>query len=148
MADEFNKILEFFKLSLKEREAKFLDVFEDAVEYFERFRHIMKSGNPEEKKKALEEMLVMKKTLEEETQRVAQKTGLSEEQLAQLANDPKNFSSEQWEAIQNTQNKLKSGIIDIKKAMAPESLKEDHSKSDSTKKVKKRRKKPKDWISS
>ncbi len=148
MAGEFERILEFFTLSPEERESRFLDIFEDAVEYFERFRHIMKTGEPKEKKKALEKMLMMKKALEEETQRVIQKTGLSEEQLARFANDPKNFSSEQWEVIRNTQKRLNSGVLDIKKSIAPESLKEGDEKVEEKKKVKKRPRKPKNWISS
>ena len=41
-----------------------------------------------------------KKKIEEETQRVCEKTGMTPEQLADFSNNPKNFSEDQWSAIE------------------------------------------------
>lgn len=144
MADEFERIMEFFNLSPEEKETRLHEVFEDSVEYFERFKHIMVHGTPEEKKKAVERVMIMKKKIEEETKRVCEKTGLTEEQLAQFSTDPKNFSPEQWEAIEGAKKKLEKGVDEIKKTTgaggAPAKEGDD--------KPKKKRKKPKNWIQS
>ena len=53
MEDEFERIMSFFELSSEEKEARLQEVFEDSVEYFERFKHVMLNGSQEEKKAAV-----------------------------------------------------------------------------------------------
>ncbi|WP_420422059.1 hypothetical protein [Simkania sp.] len=155
MAGEYERIMEFFNLSPEEKEERLQEVFEDSVEYFERFKHIMINGSPEEKKQAVERVMNMKKRIEEETKKICEKTGMTEEQLAQFSNDPKNFSPGQWEAIESAKKKLDKGVGDIKKAAAEKSG--GASKAEKSQKTaggategkpKKKRKKPKNWIQS
>jgi len=150
MADEFERIMQFFDLSPEEKEERLQEVFEDSVEYFERFKHIMTTGTPEEKKKAVERVMVMKKRIEEETKRICDKTGMSEEQLAQFSNDPKNFSSGQWEAIESAKKKLEKGVGEIKKSVTKSSTgtPEAEKAEGGAAKPRKKRKKPKNWIQS
>lgn len=151
MADEFEKIMGFFDLSPEDKENRLQDIFDDSVEYFERFKHIMVNGTPEEKKKAIERVMVMKKRIEEETRRVCEKTGMSEEQIAQFSNNPKNFSTDQWESIENAKNRLEKGVNDIVKAAQKQSNGPTQNKEiaeNKEHKSKKKRKKPKNWIPS
>ena len=152
MAGEYERIMEFFNLSPEEKEERLQEVFEDSVEYFERFKHIMMNGTPEEKKEAVEHVMNMKKRIEAETKKICDKTGMTEEQLAQFSNDPKNFSPGQWEAIENAKKKLDKGVGDIKKAAsgaAPEAGQaQEGAEKPKGDKPKKKRKKPKNWIQS
>ena len=50
MEDEFERIMEFFNLPPEEKETRLQEVFEDSVEYFERFKYVMLNGTKEEKK--------------------------------------------------------------------------------------------------
>ena len=152
MEDEFDRIMAFFSLSPEEKESRLQEVFEDSVEYFERFKHIMVNGTPEEKKKAVEKVMILKKRIEEETKRICEKTGMTEEQLAQYSSNPKNFTGEQWNAIEGAKKKLESGVGEIRKivrgeAPAPEN-KAQAPKKEGEEKGKKKRKKPKNWIPS
>ena len=81
----------------------------------------------------------LKKKIEEETKRVCEKTGMTPEQLMEYAEDPKNFSPEQWSAISSTKKKLESGLDDAKKDIKSEG---------SEKTLRKKSKKPKHWMPS
>lgn len=148
MQDEFDRIMEFFNLSPEEKESRLQEVFEDSVEYFERFKYIMMNGTPEEKKKAVEKVMILKEKIEEETKRVCEKTGMTPQQLAEYSKNPKNFSPEQWNAIEGAKKKLESGVGDIpkKEGSAPKPKKGPDDGGDEP--PKKKKKKPKNWIPS
>ncbi|WP_194847666.1 hypothetical protein [Candidatus Neptunochlamydia vexilliferae] len=137
MEDEFDRIMGFFDLSSEEKEARLKEVFEDSVEYFKRFKYQMLNGTEEEKKESLKKMTLLKAKMEEETQRICKKTGMTPEQLAAYSSDPKNFSQEQWGAIKGAKQKLDEDAKEMKK------------KGDGgNEPPKKRRKRPKKWIQS
>ena len=145
MADEFERIMAFFSMSPEEKELHLQDVFEDSVEYFERFKYTMVHGTPEEKKEAVQKVMVMKKRIEAETKKICERTGMSEEQLATYAKNPKNFSPDQWETIADAKKKLEEGVGEVRKSAG---LPQEPG-SDGNKKPKKRKKpKPKNWIQS
>lgn len=145
MEDEFDRIMEFFNLSSEEKEGRLQEVFEDSVEYFERFKYVMMNGTTEEKKEAVKKVMILKKKIEEETKRVCEKTGLSPEQLAAFSSDPKNFSSEQWNAIEGAKKKLEEGVSELKKQVTGEKPSDAPKKEEGAKKKKKA---PKGWIQS
>lgn len=145
MEDEFDRIMEFFNLSPEEKEGRLQEVFEDSVEYFERFKYVMMNGTPEEKKEAVKKVMILKKKIEEETKRVCEKTGLTPQQLAAYSSDPKNFSSEQWNAIEGAKKKLEEGVGELKKQVQGEKPAEKSKEEEGSKKKKKP---PKNWIQS
>lgn len=146
MEDEFDRIMEFFNLSPEEKEGRLQEVFEDSVEYFERFKYVMMNGTPEEKKEAVKKVMILKKKIEEETKRVCEKTGLSPEQLAAYSSDPKNFSPEQWNAIEGAKKKLEEGVGELKKQVKGKESAEAPKKEEGG--PKKKKKPPKNWIQS
>ncbi|MCB1109388.1 MAG: hypothetical protein KDK64_00245 [Chlamydiia bacterium] len=154
MEDEFEKIMAFFDLPPEEKEGRLQEVFEDSVEYFERFKYVMLNGTKEEKKEAVKRVMMLKKKIEEETQKVCEKTGMSPEQLAAFSNNPKNFSEDQWNAIEGAKKKLEKGVGEIKKAVKskkPEGEappEEGGGAAEGEEKPKKRKKPPKNWIQS
>lgn len=145
MEDEFDRIMEFFNLSPEEKEGRLQEVFEDSVEYFERFKYMMMNGTPEEKKEAVKKVMILKKKIEEETKRVCEKTGLSPEQLAAYSSDPKNFSPDQWNAIEGAKKKLEEGVGELKKQVKGKGSSETSKKEEGDSKNKRP---PKNWIQS
>ncbi len=148
MEDEFDRIMEFFNLSAEEKERRLQEVFEDSVEYFERFKYVMMNGTPEEKKEAVKKVMILKRKIEEETKRVCDKTGLTPEQLAAYSNDPKNFSQEQWNAIEGAKKKLEEGVGSLKDATKEKKEGEAAAKGQGDASKKKKKKPPKNWIQS
>lgn len=151
MQDEFERIMAFFDLPAEEKEGRLQEVFEDSVEYFERFKYVMLNGTKEEKKEAVKKVMMLKKKIEEETQKVCEKTGMSPEQLAAFSNNPKNFSDDQWHAIEGAKKKLEQGVGEIKEAARAKKQGRASPKEGAPaegEKPKKRKKPPKNWIQS
>ncbi|MEM8727955.1 MAG: hypothetical protein AAGE99_04520 [Chlamydiota bacterium] len=151
MEDEFDRIMEFFNLGAEEKERRLQEVFEDSVEYFERFKHVMMNGTPEEKQEAVKKVMILRRKIEEETKRVCDETGLTPEQLAAYSNDPKNFSQEQWNAIEGAKKKLEEGVGSLGNITATtgKEVKGQAASEQGTETVKKKKKKPpKNWIQS
>lgn len=147
MTDEFERIMEFFTLQGEEKEKKLPSVFEDAIAYFERFKHIMLTGKPEEKKLAMERVALIRRKMKEETERICKKHNLTEEELAAYSANPKNFSQEQWEMMSEAKSKLSEGMEKLKgdKEKGGQSQKE---KPSSAKPSMKKKGAPKGWIPS
>jgi len=125
MHQEFKRIMDFFKMSAEERGEKLESVFEDSLDFFERFRYILENGSFEEKKEVMEEFAQMQDKLREEMQKLQDTTGMSPDELEKIANDPENFSDEQWEVISKARGKIEkeaqeiSGLVDIKEQKGP-----------------------------
>ncbi len=152
MEDEFERIMAFFDLPAEEKEGRLQEVFEDSVEYFERFKYMMLNGSKEEKKEAVKKVMMLKKKIEEETHRVCEKTGMTPEQLVEFSNNPKNFSDDQWDAIEGAKKRLEQGVGEIKEAVKTKkegrtSVQEGVAPEEG-KKTKKKKKPPKNWIQS
>ena len=150
MADEFERIMAFFDLGSEEKEKRLHEVFEDSLAYFERFKHVIETGEPEEKKKIIERIVTMRKRIEEETKRICEKTKMSEEELLQFSNDPKNFSESQWEMLENAKVNLDKGVEEARQAIRKSASQSSKNEGGVVKKErrKRKRKKPKNWIQS
>ena len=150
MEDELDRIISYFSLSPEEKEKKLETVFSDSVEYFARFRHIMENGTPEEKKKAAEKVMLLKQTIEQETEKVAEKTGMNMDQLTEYANNPENYSEKQWELIQKAKSQLAKDAAEVRLLRESGDSKTSGEGSPKVKKKSPRKKgtKPKGWISS
>jgi DNA-directed RNA polymerase subunit F len=131
---EFDKIMEFFSLSAKERDARLKDVFEESIEYFERFRHIMVNGSSEEKQQALEEIAKLREKVEQESKKIQEQTGMSEEDLRQFVQDPKHFNGGQWDALQEAKEKISTGVDTLKKEIRGSGAEDDASQAKKKKK--------------
>ncbi|PCI77503.1 hypothetical protein COB21_03040 [Candidatus Aerophobetes bacterium] len=142
---EFEKIMEFFSLSPKERDVKLKDVFEESIEYFERFRHVMVNGSSEEKQQALEEIGRLKDKVQDESKKIQEKTGMSDEDLKQFVQDPKHFQQGQWDALQDAKGKIADGVETFRKEIKGG---EGESSSGPVKKKKSKGMKKNKWIQS
>lgn len=126
MNDEFRKIMSFFSLDQSEKAEHLDEVFENSVNFFERFKEILESGTPEEKEAIMNQVVELQKKLQQETERMCHETGLSESELKDFAQDKENFSEEEWNSIQSARKKLEkqadalSEILPAKKKDAHE----------------------------
>lgn len=132
MEDEFDRIIQFFDLDEEERESKLTEIFEDSLECFDRFQHVMLHGTPEQKKKAVEKVMILKSKVEKETRNICAKTGLTPDQLAAYAEDPENFPLDQQEIIKNAKDKLNSSLQKTKKIVQEKSREGVDTKSSSS----------------
>lgn len=106
MHEEFKKIMSFFSLD-QEKKAEHLDeVFSNSIDFFEKFKHILESGTPEEKQQIMNEVMQLQEKLQQETEKMCHDTGLSESELRSFAQNRANFSEEEWASIQQAKGKL------------------------------------------
>lgn len=104
--DKYKKLLHLIDQSTETQEVKLEDILSEAVVFFEELRKEF----PKAPKEAKEEMVHMMSTLHSKLQavsdKVAKETGLSDEDLNAIAEDPSNFTPEQWRLVQESKRKL------------------------------------------
>ncbi|PCI95658.1 hypothetical protein COB11_01620 [Candidatus Aerophobetes bacterium] len=115
MDDEFDKIMEFFSLNPEDKAVKLEDIFEDSIEFFNKFQYVLENGTEEEKAEILGKVMELQEKLQEETEKMCTDSGLTEEELKEFANDKKNFTDEEWETITHAKSKLDDQAEQISK---------------------------------
>ncbi len=121
MSEEYKKIQEFFNLNPEEKQEHLRDILDDSVHFFERFRHILAEGSSDERKEIMQELMEFREKVVSETEKIMQKTNLSQDDLDKIAHDPSNFSPEQWETLEQARHKIEEQFSDITKFMKEES---------------------------
>ena len=82
------------------------EIFREALTFFDRLNQQLKTGDPQEQKEALAMMKEMHAKIAEQLKKIAANTGMSEEQLASFAENPGNFSTSEWMAMQQARTKM------------------------------------------
>jgi len=119
MQDEFEKLLKFFEMEPEEKTEKLGEVFEDATVFLERFKEVFEKGSVEEKKAFMEKVMALQGKVKDETKKLCEMSGLSEEQITQFAMNPQNFSKEQWETISQSKSQLEEQAQKIRDQFGP-----------------------------
>lgn len=145
MEDEFDKIMDLLSLEASEKEAKLDDIFQNSMEFLDRFKHVQQHGTKEEIEEMKAKLQQMYQKVHEETARTAEKSGLTPDQIKEIASNPTHFTPKQWEFLQQARLKLEEENKELNSKM--ESQKSERignlSKSKKTHKTKK-----KDWLRS
>ena len=106
LRDEFNRLIHLFKEGAAGNLVNLEEVFAQSVEFFNHLKAQVENGGPEEKKEALQLMTEFHQRMTEESKKIAERSGLSEEQLVTYAENPANFTPKQWEAIQESKSQI------------------------------------------
>jgi hypothetical protein len=104
--DEFNRLIKLFHEAAEGKIINLEEVFGQCLAFFERLREQIAKGSIEEKKEAIAAMAEMYTKMMEETKKISEQSGMSEEQLLSFAENPANFSPEQWQKIQESRDKI------------------------------------------
>ena len=146
---EYQRLLKLLAKSENLKEFNLEETLKEAVVFFEELRKTFSSAPKEEK----EEMIQMMTTLHEKLQQISKKTadesGMTEEELAIFAENPSNFTPEQWQLVQESKRKLYDSARQFSSSVSSEERK---PKADvEAKKPRKKtakRKSRKDWMKS
>ena len=106
MSKEFENIVRFFDLDPEEKQKHLKEVFEESIEFFEKFKYVMQNGTREEKASMLEQVRQMQEVLQDETEKVKKATGLTEEELVAFTDTKTNFEDEDWDIIQDAKKEI------------------------------------------
>jgi hypothetical protein len=111
--------------------------------FFEHLREQMAKGSIEEKKDAIAMMTEMYAKMAQETRKICERSGMSEEQLLNFAENPANFSAEQWLKIQESRDKIYRAGQDLAKVIQEQGTTKTLPSEEKSKKPKKS-----DWLRS
>ena len=146
MDDDYERLMKFFDSSNEEKDRKLDVIFQESMQFFDKYKHVLKEGSENEKLAMKKKMDVLRGRLQKENKRNKEQLGLSSEEIKHLAKDSSNFSPQQWEFIQNAQKK-----INVEKEEHHKIL---NARKDERQKVLKKKKKKKsvsrksDWLKS
>ena len=117
LKDEYERLLKLFHEGAEGKSINLGDVFSQSIEFFQHLKAQIENGTPDEKKEAMAMMSEMYNQMAMETQKISQRSGLSEDQLVSFAENPSNFTPEQWQQIQESKQKIQEAGHDLTKVL-------------------------------
>ena len=117
LRDEFERLMKLFHEGADGKSISLEEVFTHSLEFFKDLKAKMEKGTPEERQEAMQMMAMLYTQIMEESKKISQKSGLSEEQLMTFAENPSNFTPEQWRAIQESRQKITQAGQELAKAI-------------------------------
>lgn len=118
LKDEFNRLMNLFAQGAEGQPINLEEVFRQSLAFFDHLNNQLQKGSQEEKKEALMMMSEMYTQMMQETKKICEKTGMSEDQLTSYAENPSNFSPEQWSSIQEARKKMLSAGQNLAKSVS------------------------------
>lgn len=114
--DEFESLKTLFHAAAEGKPVNISAVFQQSLRFFEELKGQLASGSTEDKQEAIDLMRQMYEQMIGDTKKIVEKSGLSEEQLAAFAENPANFSKEEWKAIQASKEQIQEVGENLSKA--------------------------------
>lgn len=146
MEDEFDKLMGFFSLEESVKEKKLDEIFQETTHFFEKYQHVLSTGNEEEKAEIQEKMDRLRSSIRKERESTEKKLGVSSDEVKQITSDPKNFTTAQWAILQNAERSVKLEKDEFQRKLTAQ--KEERVKEMRTKNKKKRSSKKSSWLKS
>ncbi len=78
----------------------------ETLKFFDSIRERMTSNNAEDREKAMQEAVQMQEKLNQVTEKIYEKTGLTKEKAKQILSNPANFKREDWETMKSIEKEL------------------------------------------
>ena len=94
-----------------------LRLLSEVLELFDQLKQILPTTNAAERQEIFTAMGTMHAFLQQQTRRLSDASGLSEQQLAQFAENPDNFTKEQWNLLLEVKGKMGEQAKELKQVM-------------------------------
>lgn len=89
------------------------EIFRKSLQFIEHLKKQLLAGTTEEKEEAIRMMRELHERMKNHTKMVCENSGISEEQLIADAENPSNFTPEQWRKMQDSRKKLADAGKDL-----------------------------------
>jgi len=106
LEEKFKRIIDLFRQSIEDSTVDLEKICREAIEFFEHLKGKLQNGTETEKKEALRIMNEVSSEMNKQIRLLQEKMGATEEQMRAFAENPSNFSPEQWRLMQETKDKL------------------------------------------
>lgn len=117
LKDDFDRLLKLFHEGAEGNLSNLDEVFSQSLEFFKHLKAQIEKGTPEEKQEAMRMMGELYSQMNIAAKQITEKSGLTEEQLLSYADNPSNFTPEQWAAIQESRQQISKAGEDLAKAV-------------------------------
>lgn len=117
LQDEFKRLMTLFQEAADGKAINLEEVFAQSLAFFEHLKHQIATGSQEDKIEAMRLMSEMYQQMIATSRRICETTGMSEEQLVSFAENPDNFTPEQWRAIQASKDQIADSGKDLAKLL-------------------------------
>lgn len=106
LKDNFEKLYDLLSRSTEDKSLDLNEVLKESVLFFNHLKENLLLAPPEERKEMVHMMQKLYAKLQEVYKIVAQRAGMTEEELYLYSENPSNFSPDQWGLIQDTKKEL------------------------------------------
>lgn len=117
LKDEFERLKTLFHEAAEGKPVNLEEVFAHSLHLFEEMKEQIATGSPEDRVAAMQMMGELYKQMMAETKRITETSGVSEEQLVSFAENPANFTPEQWSTIQASKEQIAKAGKDLAKTL-------------------------------
>lgn len=104
--DEYHRLLQLIENSRDFQKVSLEDILKEAVVFFEALRKEFPAAPKEEREEMIQMMTHLHNRLHEISKETAEASGMTEDELSAFAENPSNFTPEQWQIVQNTRREL------------------------------------------
>lgn len=149
--EEYKKLLEMIEMSEDPTKISLEEILKEAVVFFEALRKEFPKAPKEEREEMIQMMTHLHSRLQEVSTKAAEASGMSEDDLTAYAENPSNFTPEQWQAVQETRRNLYDSARKFSSALEKEKEGEAPQGEIPKKKTvrpRTRRSRRKDWLGS
>jgi hypothetical protein len=113
LKDEFQRLMTLFHEAAEGKTTNLEEVFKQSLQIFQHMKEQMAAGTQEDKTEAMKLMAEMYQQMNAESKRISEVSGLTEEQLVAFAENPANFTPEQWSSIQASKEQIVNAGQDL-----------------------------------
>ena len=155
MREEFTRLLLMYEQAVEGKGSSVQEIFQQSLNFIELLKEQIKEGDEEDRQAAIRTMNELYQKMKDFAKTMSEKSGVTEEQFVEDAENPANYTPAQWKSVQESKNKIaKAGneLINLlqpkkpqEKAPVPESL---ISKSSPEQKALRKKAKKSQWMRS
>lgn len=133
--EEFSRLIFMYQQAAEGKGGDVQDIFQKSLDFIELLKQMLINGDQEDKMAAVRMMKELHQHMKEHTKIMCKKSGISEEQLMANAENPANFTPDQWKKMQESKEQLaregeelvkilheQKSASDAEKPESPESL--------------------------
>jgi len=127
------------------------DLLKEAVVFFETLRKEFPTASKEDREEMIQMMTHLHSRLHEISKKTAEASGMSEDELSSYAENPSNFTPEQWQMVQGSRRQLYDSARKFSSSLEKEKKKKQAPQEEKPKKpIRRRTRRPrrKDWLES
>ena len=106
LQEEFARLIYMYQQAAEGKEGSVKELFQKSLQFIEDLKQQLITGDEEDKQAAVRMMSELYQHMRNHTKSMCEKTGVTEEEMAANAENPANFTPEQWQSMQESKLKL------------------------------------------